>query len=67
MVLTELGLCSAASLLMVLAFIIGCKCNCNCTQPAQTHIIVDAPKYEAYLDCPPRYEDPSSINNKIIK
>ena len=70
MTLIEISLCSAASALILLSFIICCNKN-KCTIATVTQpIIVDAPKYDAYEDCPPSYvhnsvpiyEDPTTIN-----
>ena len=60
MVGVEIALCSSASLLVCILGIFCLKFHCY-NQNQTVH--VEAPKYEAYIDCPPQYEDPSAIKS----
>jgi len=58
MSVVEIGLFSGS---IIIAFIIGlscCKNNCVLFVPSP-HISIEPPKYEAYKDTPPSYEDPT--------
>lgn len=53
-----IGICAGASFLTLVFGLICYKYDC----PKQTvQPIVETPKYEAYKDCPPQYEDPSTM------
>jgi hypothetical protein len=62
MVGVEIGLCASASLLLCVLGIFCLKYHCH-NQIVQP--IIQAPKYEGYIDCPPKYEaqytDPSTM------